>query len=260
MYPVIRVFGRAFSAYVLLSGAACAVFWILFSRALRRDVSLPRRILLPPAVILSSLTGARLFHAALHPTLYGPGYPVWTLRFERLYLMGGLILGAAVLYAVCHEAKLPFPRISDDLTPAAGCALVLLKAGCFLNGCCGGKPTAGPFGMVFPARAVFYDLMHTPEEARRVWPVQLFECAAYLLGIAALLFFSRKRRLPDGGRFLLYAAYVSAVRLTLHPLREAVYPAAWVILYPVLYGALLAVSAAWLILRLRGRSLSDFRP
>ncbi|MBE6724820.1 MAG: hypothetical protein E7576_06425 [Ruminococcaceae bacterium] len=250
MCPVIRVFGQTFSAYLLFGGAACAAFWILFSHALRRDLSGRRRFLLPPAVILASLLGARLFHAALHPTRYGPGYPIWTLRFERLYLMGGLILGAAVLYAVCHEAKLPFSRISDDLTPAAGCALVLLKVGCFLNGCCGGKPTTSPFGMVFPARAVFYDLMHTPEEARRVWPVQLFECAAYLLGIAALLLFSKKRNLPDGGRFLLYAAYVSAVRLTLHPLREAVYPAAWKILYPALYGALLAISAVWLILRM----------
>ena len=251
MCPVIRVFGHAFSAYILFSGAACAVFWILFSRALRRDVSGGHRILLPPAVILSSLIGARIFHALLHPTRYGPGYPVWTLRCERLYLMGGLILGMAVLYAVCHEAKLPFLRISDDVTPAAGFALVLLKAGCFLNGCCGGKPTTSPLGMVFPARAIFYDLMHTTGEARRVWPVQLFECAACFLGITALLLFSKKGKLPEGGRFLLYAAYVSAVRLTLHPLREAVYPAAWTILYPVLYGALLTASSIWLIRLLR---------
>ena len=48
MCPVIRVFGHAVSAYFLLSGAACAVFWILFARALGKNGSAPRRMRILP--------------------------------------------------------------------------------------------------------------------------------------------------------------------------------------------------------------------
>ncbi|MBR5366623.1 MAG: prolipoprotein diacylglyceryl transferase [Clostridia bacterium] len=250
MLPVLRLWGYSLSTYVLMTALACAVFWVLFARDLKKDVPVPMRILLPPLVAVSALIGARLLHAALNPGRYGPEYPVWSLRCERFCLMGGLILGMLVLYAVCHELELPFFRVSDDLTTGAGAALAILKAGCFLNGCCTGKPTTSVFGVVFPAREALYDLLNTPPEARRLWPVQLFECIAYLLGIAVLLIVANKKKLPEGTRFLSYAAYVSAIRLCLHPLRELTVTAAK-IFYPVLYLILLIVSGCLLIRQIR---------
>ena len=257
MFPVIRVGGLSLSTYVLTAVLACAVFWATFAFALKKDVPGGKRFLLPPAVILSALVGARLLHAALNPNRYGPNYPVWALRYERLCLMGGLVLGMLMLYALCRELDLPFYRIADGLTPGAGLTLGMLKIGCFLNGCCGGKPTASPLGVVFPAREAIYDLLNTPEAARRVWPVQLFECAAYLIGIAALLGFARKKRLPDGARFLVYAVYVTAVRLCLHPLRETTLTAVTAnIVYPAFYLTVLAAAAILLIRRFRERKNS----
>lgn len=250
MLPVIHLFGLSVSAYLLMASLACAVFWLFFARAVRRDVPGRARLLLPPAVILSAMIGARLLHAALNPGRYGPGYPVWSLRYERLSLMGGLVLGTLVLYAVCRELSLPFARVCDGMTPAAGSAMALLKAGCFLNGCCGGVPTESPFGVVFPSREAVYDLLNTPAAARKVWPVQLFECLAYLLGIALLLLLAEKIRLPEGGRFLSYAVYAAAVRLALHPLRAYAGTTAKTF-HSVFYPVLLAVSAALLIRQIR---------
>ena len=250
MLPVIHLFGIPVSAYLLAASLACASFWVLSALELRRDVPGRIRLLLPPAVILSALVGARILHAALNPFRYGSGYPIWTARYERLCLMGGLVLGTLVLYAVCHELELPFFKAADDLTAGAGTALTLLKLGCFLNGCCVGVPTAGAFGMVFPAREPLYDLLRAPPEARRVWPVPLFECAAYLIGIAVLLLIARKRRLPDGTRFLVYALYVTAVRLAVHPLRDYAGTAAKIV-SPILYVADLLVLSVLLIRQIR---------
>ena len=248
MLPVIHLFGISVPTYPVMGGIACAVFWLMFTKALRRDIRGRIRFILPPAVIISALIGARLPHAAVNPNRYGANYPIWKLSYERMYLMGGIILGMAVLYILCQELDLPFLRISDDLTFGAGMAMVILKAGCFLNGCCGGKPS-GRFGVVFPARSAIYDILNTSSELRKVLPVQLFECIAYLIGVIVLLVIVRKYKLPEGCRFLIYAVYVSMVRLILHPLRETTYPDIWNMVYPVLYIIILAFSAG-LVIRL----------
>ena len=251
MLPVIHLFGFPLSSYALAAALAGILFWLLSARALRREIVSGTRILLPPAVLLSAPVGARLLHAVLNPGRYGPGYPVWSLRYDRLCLMGGLVLGTLVLYAVCRELDLPFFRVFDAVTPGTGIALTVLKAGCFLNGCCAGSQTASRLGMVFPAHEVVYDLLNAPPEARRVWPVQLFECAAYLAGIAMLLLLAGKRSLPEGVRSLAYALWVIAVRAALHPLRAATLSPAAKVFYPVLYPLLFVLLAAILIRQLR---------
>ncbi|MBQ3706633.1 MAG: prolipoprotein diacylglyceryl transferase [Clostridia bacterium] len=251
MLPVLHLFGRSLSSYLLMAAAAGVLFWSLSACAMKRDIPSRMRILLPPAVILSALFGARLLHAALNPGRYGENYPVWSLRYDRLSLMGGLILGTLVLYAVCRELDLPFFRVSDDLTAGTGIALTVLKVGCFLNGCCAGSQTASRLGMVFPAHEVVYDLLNTPPEARRVWPVQLFECVAYLAGIIVLLLLRKKKKWPEGVPFLAYAGWVCAVRFALYSLRAAVYSMPAKVFYPLLYPILLAACAALLIRQIR---------
>jgi phosphatidylglycerol:prolipoprotein diacylglycerol transferase len=79
--------------------------------------------------------------------------------------------------------------------------------GCFLNGCCFGRPTSGPFGMVFPegsqAGSVF------PGTA--IHPTQLYVVADNLLIVGLLLLIERRWGRFDG---VLIGAYLVLTGLT----------------------------------------------
>lgn len=69
--------------------------------------------------------------------------------------------------------------------PAGHC---LGRIGCFLGGCCFGKPTDRPFGVVFPPGSLPYELYG---EEVAVHPTQLYE-AAFLFVLFFILFFVGK--------------------------------------------------------------------
>ena len=47
---------------------------------------------------------------------------------------------------------LPMWTVADALTPSLALGTVFGRVGCFLNGCCYGRPTALPWGVIVPAR------------------------------------------------------------------------------------------------------------
>jgi phosphatidylglycerol:prolipoprotein diacylglycerol transferase len=70
---------------------------------------------------------------------------------------GGILLLAAALPAVCARLRLPTLRFADTVMPAAAVALVCIRIGCFLNGCCFGKVTDFPLAITFPPDARVYE-------------------------------------------------------------------------------------------------------
>jgi phosphatidylglycerol---prolipoprotein diacylglyceryl transferase len=72
------------------------------------------------------------------------------------------------------------------------------RIGCFLAGCCYGKPTDLAIGVTFTDAACFADPLNTP-----LFPTQLME-AGYIFVIMILLLVFRKRRVFYGQLFLLY--------------------------------------------------------
>jgi prolipoprotein diacylglyceryl transferase len=85
--------------------------------------------------------------------------------------------------------------ILDLLSPYVGLGLAIHRGfGCFLNGCCYGRPTEMPWGVRFPlehAGTRFYGI------AAHLHPTQLYEAANGLIIFFALLWF-RKRRKGEG--------------------------------------------------------------
>ena len=147
-------------------------------------------------ILASSLLGARLLHFAFHYDLYArSGAPLarlLRLNAGGLMVMGGVAgaLSASLLYLWLK--RLPVLKITDILAPSVPLGSALVRVGCFLNGCCFGKPTASWTGTTFPPQSPVYRtevtgiLPGTP-----VWPTQLFESAAGLAMFSLLILAER---------------------------------------------------------------------
>jgi phosphatidylglycerol:prolipoprotein diacylglycerol transferase len=114
------------------------------------------------AVTVAALLGAH----ALFLLLRGERGGVWT---GGLASTGGVAAGLAAAALVSRIVRRPAREVLDAIVPAGLLALGIGRLGCFLAGCCYGRPTTLPWGIVFPA------LGPPPRH-----PLQLYSAAADL--------------------------------------------------------------------------------
>lgn len=147
-------------------------------------------------ILASSLVGARLFHFMFHFPVYArSGEALARLLSPRkggLMVMGGLSFALAASWLYLRWKRLDVWEFSDILSPSVPLGSFFTRVGCFLNGCCYGKPTDSWLGIIFPDEAPVYRSPFSGIEAGSpVWPTQLFESLAGLLMFGLLLFAER---------------------------------------------------------------------
>ena len=252
MYPYIEIFGHSLQSYYLCAALAGIVGILLSVVCLRKKKQGMWAVLLPVLVAVIALIGARLLNFITNPRAYSGDFPVWTLSYRKLSLMGGLIAGAAVIVVTCILRKEKIAGIADAFAIPAAAGIILLKLGCFLNGCCHGKPTSGPFGMVFPANASKYDFINSlntvSAKSPIVHPTQLYEIVGAILAIAAAAVLPRVWKLKEGSRAAIFAILFSAARWIILPFRELPYDRKIVTtFYPCLYAAIICCAGLFLL-------------
>jgi phosphatidylglycerol:prolipoprotein diacylglycerol transferase len=143
--------------------------------------------------LIAGVLGARIFYVVQFFDLYRDNL-FEIIRIDRggLVYYGGFILAVFALFVYSRMAKIDFVRMWDGFTPALAVAHAFGRIGCFLNGCCYGKPTELFIGMAYPAGS---------DPARRygeapLHPVQLYEAGENLL--CAVLYFYLVRKAPRG--------------------------------------------------------------
>lgn len=134
----------------------------------------------------------------------------WTQLFTQLRLpaapgkslLGGILFGFAALIAGSYFLKFR-ENIADAFAFALPVAIAIQRAGCFMAGCCFGKPNALPWAVQYPVNTLphfhqFTDqLISFPEIiSLPVHPVQLYEMAGLLIGLFFLFHFRRKPGKP----------------------------------------------------------------
>lgn len=252
MYPYIVIFGQVTQTYYVCAAAAGLLGAALSSAALRKIRQGAWAYFLPSLIIISALFGARILNFLTYPGAYARGFSVWTFSYRQLSLMGGLIGGTAVIMLYCFLRKVRLPLIADALTLPAAAGIILLKLGCFLNGCCFGKPTDGPFRMVFPVNESKYDFINSlgvvKAKSPAVHPTQLYEIAGALAAFALALLLTRFLKLKQGSTASIFAAVFSASRWIVLPFRELPYEKRVIsTFYPVLYASLIFLSLGYLL-------------
>lgn len=152
MHPVLLELGRfQIRSYgFMLAVSFLLGIWLAGRRAKRFGID-PQKVLdLSVIIILSAVVGSRLLYVVFHLDQYRNPLEVFALWQGGATFYGGFLLAMAASYWWVQRNGIAFLTIADVMAPSIGLGLVFTRIGCFLSGCCYGKPTDGPLGVVFP--------------------------------------------------------------------------------------------------------------
>lgn len=160
-------------------------------------------------MVIAGLLGGRiafiLFFAwadfVVHPLMffaYRSGGLVWYGAFT-----GGFL--AFLIYI--YKSGLKFWPVADMFAPYLALGYAIVRIGCFMWGCCYGKVTSSPLGVVFPG----------VDNLTR-YPTQLFSSALNFILFGLLITYFPKRKF-SGQVFLLYLIGYSIYRFSIEFLR-----------------------------------------
>ena len=107
--------------------------------------------------LIAGIAGARAFFVIHYFEQFRDNpWNVFAIWNGGLELIGGVVLAVAVILFYIWYHKLPMRHYLDVLAVGLLVALVFGRLGCFLNGCCYGKPTELPWGVCFPYGSFAY--------------------------------------------------------------------------------------------------------
>ena len=124
--------------------------------------------------LIAGVVGARLFYVLHHfhdfkDNLAGV-FAIWQGGLE---LLGGVVGAIAVIVLYLRYHKLPARQYLDILVIGLMLALAFGRIGCFLNGCCFGKPADLPWAVRFPYGSYAYVSQVDPNPVRERLQPQL---------------------------------------------------------------------------------------
>jgi phosphatidylglycerol:prolipoprotein diacylglycerol transferase len=126
-------FVLATHALAVLLGVAAGTALVL-----HRARDLPAMLGVVAVVTVAALAGARGYEVAARGGSGG------------LASTGGIAAGLLTAWLSARLAGMPVAAVLDAIVPAGLLALAAGRVGCFLAGCCYGRPTDAPLGVVFP--------------------------------------------------------------------------------------------------------------
>jgi phosphatidylglycerol:prolipoprotein diacylglycerol transferase len=205
MYPRLFDLGpiTVYTYGVLLAAAYLLGLKFAMVRAQARGLDSVRVLDLGIYIIISALVGAKvLLLITDFRTFRADPAELLTLARSGGVFYGGLILAVAVALWYIRRAGLPLWTTCDVFAPGIALGHVVGRFGCFFAGCCYGRPTTKPWGIVFTDPFAAANV-GTPLGVH-LHPTQLYEAGAELLILGILLFAERKSQRFAGFTFWLY--------------------------------------------------------
>ena len=209
MRPVLFHIGgfAVYSCGVMLFLAFLAAIFVARAELNRRGLDGSAIYLTASVAAITGVVGARIFYVLGNLEHFSGNWgQVFDLNMRGLVFYGGLALAVPSCILLLRRMKLPPGAVADAVGLGMPLALAIARVGCFLNGCCGGKPSGLPWAVTFPGAAV------------AVHPVQLYEMVLDLAAFAFLLW-ARKRLRRDWDLFLVSLASYGLIRFFMEFLR-----------------------------------------
>jgi prolipoprotein diacylglyceryl transferase len=205
---------RGFNIYsypaMLYVGLLAGVFAGAWA-AQRSGMSADRFVIAVTLLLIPALAGSRLYFVLTRWDLYrhDPAR-IWRRTEGGMSMYGGFILAVPLSVPLLRLLGLPFGAFWDAAALTILLGMAFTRIGCFLNGCCGGRPSEAWFALSLPD--------HHGNWQRRI-PTQLMEMAFALLLFSAALALRGVAPFP-GAIFCLVLAGYAAGRWVLESLRD----------------------------------------
>ena len=246
MIPEITVFGLVIGTYSLMAVIAAITCAALSWKPLRKSgFSQKGTAALLLVMCIAFLIGARLWNYAVNPKAYGDADHWYSLQMAGFSMYGGILGSLIVIVAAALITRIRLVKVLDAITIPGAVAFCIARIGCFLNGCCSGKNTDLPWGVIFPSEMdeLIKDVIPiVPIQRSAVHPTQLYELILALIGIPLCLWLVKLFRAGDGGRFFIYGVWFNTMRLAVLPLRALPYSRIVTsVVYPLLYYVLIVI-------------------
>lgn len=203
MYPEFLKIGN-FVIYwygVLIAAGVFLASWMFQKNAYRSGYSPELVSKLVFWIIVWGIAGGRFLHVlAQLPYYYRHPLQILSIRNGGLAVEGAVIAALVFIAVYSKIRKFNLLEVLDLLAVTVPLGQALGRIGCFLNGCCSGRPTEIFTGVSFP-----------PFYSERVHPTQLYYSA---LSVLLFLFLNAvsKRKLKPGIVFCLYLMGFALIR------------------------------------------------
>jgi phosphatidylglycerol:prolipoprotein diacylglycerol transferase len=148
-------------------------------------------------IFAAAFIGGKVF-LFFEDTAYYLDHPKRLLTGRGFVFYGSFLFTIPAMLWYFKKQKLNTFKMLDIMAITTCLVHFFGRLGCFMAGCCYGKPTDLFFGVTFTDKACYADPLNTP-----LFPTQLAE-AGYILLIMIVLLTVRERRAFNGQLFLLY--------------------------------------------------------
>jgi len=191
------------------------VVGILVAVKLGKSMGIPPQHVMDMAfvMVLSGLIGSRLAYVLMNIPYYS-AHPLDMVKLWQggLVFSGALISGVAVMIWYARSHGYTLWQMGDLWSPAAAIGQSIGRIGCFMAGCCYGKPTDHWWGVTFTDPRSIAPL-HIP-----LHPTQLYSSFVNLIIFIVLIILSGKKRF-EGQVMLWFLILHSTGRLLMERFR-----------------------------------------
>ena len=192
MHPILFQFGpfTVFSYGFMFALAVMTGTWLLSRDAARQGIKSEIIFDLIFWFVLIGILGARIYYVILFPEpfLVNP-WEFFMLQHGGLAFQGSIIPATLVVLWYLRKKNLPVLPMLDLMAPYLALAQAIGRIGCFLNGCCYGRPVW--WGLYFPVHEA------------RLHPTQIYDTVELLIVFLILRKIQETSRIP-GAVFAWY--------------------------------------------------------
>jgi len=189
--------------------------YIAIRRAKKKNIPFRFMLDLGLCILISGFVGARIFYILQHIRSYDSLADTFSRIWEGgLTYYGGFVLASLVGFIYLRSRRLPIAGVTDIIAPSLALGEGISRIGCFLAGCCFGKPTDLPFGVTFPENS----LTGIITDSQKVHPTQLYSSIILFCIFIILITFQRYTKF-SGQLFLSYMIMYSIYRFSIDFLR-----------------------------------------
>jgi len=188
------------------------ILWVLWQIRRGANISYDSVITVAIVAIPSGIIISRLLHII---DLWGfymanPGL-LW--GFSGLTIWGAILGATLGIWVYSRFTRFNFGYFMDVVAPGVLLAQAIGRVGCTINGCCYGRPTSLPWGVVYTHPESYGPL------GIAVHPTQSYEIIFLLIAFGVLMWLRRHLK-PEGSLFLVYLGLYSIWRVGVGFLRD----------------------------------------